>query len=253
MSRQQLEQLLLEETGIVNLGDASIAAPFTSRRASINSIVDLMRHGRSSLVVMLLTFKTLGISSLVSSVTLMMLRSSEIKLGEMQQMMIGMVFLSAFFMSSAKPKETLSRARPLPHILNAYFILTVLAQAAIHFGLFYSVSSTAETFLSEPLGAIVKDAPFTPNLMATVLFYCYLWATFCNYAVNYEVLGLLALARRMCLIPRPFVLGRSISAESSRKQAVFEIVWCGNLHAVCIGVRALSRVERRTGMRPLAR
>jgi cation-transporting ATPase 13A1 len=46
----QFEDLELDEIPMVKLGDASIAAPFTSKMPSIRSCVDIVRQGRCTLV-----------------------------------------------------------------------------------------------------------------------------------------------------------------------------------------------------------
>jgi cation-transporting ATPase 13A1 len=46
----QLEDVETGELPMVKLGDASIAAPFTSKMPSIRSCVDIVRQGRCTLV-----------------------------------------------------------------------------------------------------------------------------------------------------------------------------------------------------------
>jgi cation-transporting ATPase 13A1 len=46
----QLDDMETEETPVIKLGDASVAAPFTSKMPSIRSCVDIVRQGRCTLV-----------------------------------------------------------------------------------------------------------------------------------------------------------------------------------------------------------
>ncbi len=50
MLAAQLEDLDTGELPMVKLGDASVAAPFTSKMPSIRSCVDIIRQGRCTLV-----------------------------------------------------------------------------------------------------------------------------------------------------------------------------------------------------------
>ncbi len=58
----QLEGLELEDIPMVKLGDASIAAPFTSKMPSIRSCVDIVRQGRCTLVTSMQMVRVVTVS-----------------------------------------------------------------------------------------------------------------------------------------------------------------------------------------------
>jgi len=129
---------------MVKLGDASIAAPFTSKMPSISSAVDIIRQGRCTLVTSLQMYQILALNCLISSYSLSRLYLDGVKYGDRQMTGMGILMtVSALSVSRATPQKVLSKVRPLTSIFHPALFLSLIGQFAIHLGcMMYAVHMT---------------------------------------------------------------------------------------------------------------
>jgi cation-transporting ATPase 13A1 len=118
---------------MIRPGDASVAAPFTSRIPSIRAVVDLIRQGRCTLLSALMQQQIMMLESTISAYTLSALSLHNARSSERQMMASSWLILTAAVsFSYASPVDHMHPLRPLRSLFHPAVIFSILGQAAIH-------------------------------------------------------------------------------------------------------------------------
>jgi cation-transporting ATPase 13A1 len=173
-----------QDPSLVRLGDASIASPFTSKRATIECVLAIVCQGRCTLVSMIQIFKILAVLCLVSAYMLSSLYLHGVKQGDAQMTVSGILTAALFFLTSrANPLETLSKKRPPRGVFELKPILSIGLQFAAHLQALFKCLELCAPFASNEKS--VPDGAFAPSVLNTAIFLltsCVQLNTFaCNY------------------------------------------------------------------------
>jgi cation-transporting ATPase 13A1 len=189
LSMSMLEdELNADEPPTIKLGDASVAAPFTSKLANVIAIPNIIRQGRCTLVATIQMYKILALNCLISAYSLSVLYLDGIKFGDGQVTISGMLMSVCFLsISRAKPVEQLSKERPQNNIWNWYIIPSVLAQFAVHIVTLIYISNVVHRF--EPpkdRSEIDLEGEFEPSLLNSAIYLLQLIQQISTFAINYQ-------------------------------------------------------------------
>lgn len=166
----QFEDLEMDEIPMIKLGDASIAAPFTSKMPSIRSCVDIVRQGRCTLVTSIQMYQILALNCLISSYSLSVLYLDGIKYGDKQMTAMGMLMSVSFMaVSRSKPLERLSPVKPLTSIFHPSLFISLLGQFSVHLVTMMLAVRKAKQNMP-PDYNVDLDGKFKPGIFNSVVF-----------------------------------------------------------------------------------
>ncbi|KAI1497909.1 cation pump, Ca2+ pump [Biscogniauxia marginata] len=187
MTSAMMEQELGDdEPPTLKLGDASVAAPFTSKLRNVIAIPNIIRQGRCTLVATIQMYKILALNCLISAYSLSVLYLEGIKFGDGQITISGMLMSVCFLsISRARSVEGLSKERPQPNIFNIYIIGSILGQFAVHIATLIYVARFCDKL--EPRSEVVDlEAEFQPSLLNSAVYLLQLIQQISTFAVNYQ-------------------------------------------------------------------
>ncbi|PPQ99954.1 hypothetical protein CVT24_009533 [Panaeolus cyanescens] len=175
-----------DEVPKIKLGDASCAAPFTSKLSHVAAITHIIRQGRCTLVATIQMYKILALNCLITAYSLSVQYLDGIKFGDYQVTVTGMLMSVCFLcISRAKPVEKLSRERPLGNIFNLYVLLSVLLQFALHIASLVYITNLSYAY-EERTGPIDLEAKFEPNLLNTAIYLLGLSQQVSTFTINFQ-------------------------------------------------------------------
>ncbi|KAF7861688.1 uncharacterized protein EAF02_010642 [Botrytis sinoallii] len=175
-----------DEPPTIKLGDASVAAPFTSKLSNVIAIPNIIRQGRCTLVATIQMYKILALNCLISAYSLSVLYLEGIKFGDGQVTISGMLMSVCFLsISRAKSVEGLSKERPQPNIFNFYIIGSILGQFAVHIvTLIYIARFCDKIAPRDP--DIDLEGEFAPSLLNSAVYLLQLIQQISTFAINYQ-------------------------------------------------------------------
>ncbi|UPL03706.1 hypothetical protein LCI18_014640 [Fusarium solani-melongenae] len=175
-----------DEPPTLKLGDASVAAPFTSKLRNVIAVPNIIRQGRCTLVATIQMYKILALNCLITAYSLSVLYLEGIKFGDTQYTISGMLMSVCFLsISRARVVEGLSKERPQPNIFNVYIIGSILGQFAVHIVTLIYIARLCDR-LDPRSDDIDLEAEFSPSLLNSAVYLLQLIQQISTFAINYQ-------------------------------------------------------------------
>ena len=168
----------------IRLGDASVAAPFTSKLANVKAVCSIIRQGRCTLVATIQMYKILALNCLIQAYALSVQHLVGIKSSDYQLTVSALLISVCFYcISRGKPIERLAPERPVSTIINVYVFGSILSQTALHVAAMMYIQNLSASF--EQLGEVDLDAKYTPTLLNSGVYLLSMSQIVSTFAVNY--------------------------------------------------------------------
>lgn len=170
----------------IRLGDASIAAPFTSKISTLNAICSIIKQGRCTLVTTIQMYKILALNSLISAYSMSVLQLEGVRYSDCQNTLMGLLITFCFlFLSKGKPFSELSAKRPQSNIFNRYLMSSILGQFTIHLLSLMFINRFAKSHDSAAAVA-VESGKFQPSLTNSLVYLISIAMQVCTFINNYQ-------------------------------------------------------------------
>mmetsp|Transcript_272 Transcript_272/g.664 ORF Transcript_272/g.664 Transcript_272/m.664 type:complete len:1324 (+) Transcript_272:50-4021(+) len=174
------------ELPMLKLGDASIAAPFTSKFPSIRSVYDIIRQGRCTLVTSVQNNQIMVLTSLISSYSLSVLYLDGIKFSDYQMTATGVLLTASHLaVSHVKPLKEISGVRPLTSMFSPALFLSLFGQFIIHLTCMIIAVQKAKSYM-DPNFKQEMHGKFSANLINTTVFFIETMQQVSVLMVNYK-------------------------------------------------------------------
>lgn len=135
----------MEDTPMVQLGDASTAAPFTTRTPSISACVDIIRQGRCTLLSAVQQMQIMMLESMISAYTMSTMSVDGTRPSEAQMMASGtLMSVASLAFSFAMPVDRMHAVRPLASVFHPAILFSMLGQLLIHLGCMVYIANLAK-------------------------------------------------------------------------------------------------------------